>query len=190
MRPKLMVLGFDGMDFETVQEIKYGMIPKLKKRAEWGVLKSISSTVAPTVPHTGPCWSSIYSGLTPDEHGITSGGWLLKHKTWQDLDKKRISLIFDEIGRHYSIGMMTMPVTFPARPVQGWMVSGFPAPLSLDKRFYFNAKLPKNFIVEYVQTKNKGFDLKKAKSIAWNKIKDRKGKMVEGGVFIKEEDLK
>ncbi len=37
---------------------------------------------------------------------------------------------------------------------------------------------------------SEGIDQEECMELAWNKIKNREGKMVEGGVFIKEEDLK
>lgn len=111
---------------------------------------------------TVPSWTSIYTGLTQEEHGCPPG-W----KQWlynQVRVKERLNtpdtlhrvnrLVFDTDGPiQYPIpyrslpfiwkllnhqgkttGIFRMPLTFPAHKVRGWMVSGFPAVNSMMTR--------------------------------------------------------
>lgn len=149
--PKLMILGIDGMSFRIVKR-KLCKIKKFKKlldSSQWGIFLSFNAP-GENFPLTGPAWASIYTGKTPEEHGITTGGWLIGHKTIADVKTKTI---WEAISEKYSLGMMTMPLTYPPFPIKnGWIVSGFPAPSDLDKIIYppqIKQHLPSNFVVDY-----------------------------------------
>lgn len=70
---------------------------------------------------TGNCWTSLYTGLKPEEHGLLSGGW-------NDGDSKfhTLNTVWDELGEAgHSVFLYGMPMTYKAKPVNGRMVSGF-----------------------------------------------------------------
>lgn len=146
---KLLVVGFDAMDYAFVKE--HNFFEKWRKKSDWGLLKSIHS--GDGLPHTGPCWSTIYTGVPPGTHGIISGGWILDHKNWSSL---KTETIFPKIMEKHSLGLMTMPTTFPADAYpfrdDSWIISGFPAPKpeNTDKKWFLNVnkELMSGFVVD------------------------------------------
>ncbi|MDQ7837655.1 MAG: alkaline phosphatase family protein [Thermodesulfobacteriota bacterium] len=130
MSVKLLIVGADGMSSRIVSRgrDRLPFLHKLKSRSQYGTLMSVTGNQP--IPLTGPAWSSIYTGCQPQEHGIMEGGWLIEHKNFSDLKK----VTFWEIIQEYqSVGMLTMPMTFPPAQINGWIVSGFPAPPNLTK---------------------------------------------------------
>jgi len=137
---KLLIVGFDAADYFTIK--KHGFFKKWRDESDWGCLKSIHSEDG--VPHTGPMWSTMYTGKRPGQHGIVSGGWLFEHKTWKDL---KCPTVFEEHSE-VSWGLMTIPLTYPAdaRKVNGWVVSGYPTPDPdmASKPWFFGINVPMN----------------------------------------------
>jgi len=82
----------------------------------------------PTVPHTVPSWSEIYSGSRVGEAGQST--------IWQ----KRLEYAWDIIGGKYRFGMLGLPHTYPAKLINGWWVAGYPATLKMTVDICF----PKN----------------------------------------------
>ena len=107
----VLILGIDGLDGRMTQLLN---IPILDKMGLHGTMESIPPY------HTGPCWASIYTGLVPKEHGLTSGGWKVG-KTYTTMLK--VPTIWEQIE---SVGILNMPITWPVLKVDGWIVSGYP----------------------------------------------------------------
>ena len=133
-RVKLLILGIDGASHRVVRDQFDSLtnIARICNKSKWGVFVSEIPKWSRT-PYTGPAWTSIYTGVDHKRHGISTGGWLTTHKGLQDIN---ITNIWEIISRHHTLGIMTMPVTYPAFPLNGWMVSGFPSPRSLDRAYY------------------------------------------------------
>ncbi|MFO8007566.1 MAG: alkaline phosphatase family protein [Candidatus Brocadiia bacterium] len=142
---RLLVVGFDGLDFELF---------KAHSRLDLPVVELFSP-----VPVTGPAWTSIYTGVGVQAHGIRDvhararshqivrGRPRLDRLAWFVYDicvrlglKKAPSRdrttrttpaaylwdLLSEAG--VSVKLVNMPVTWPARPVNGCYVAGFPLP--------------------------------------------------------------
>ena len=80
MNPKLVFLAIDGLNGCYVGEKLKSSEAWLgfRKLAEIGeiiVLRSLDPPPGFSVPLSGPCWASIYSGVSPSKHGVTHGGW-------------------------------------------------------------------------------------------------------------------
>ena len=130
---KLLILGIDGISSTMVDELGKELpnIHKFRKRGESGTLKSVLSSEGlkeefKGVPFSGPAWTSIYTGLPPEEHGVESAAWIsgsnkyagfdqMPETVWEGLNKKKVS-----------VGLFNMPMTYPIKPIDKWMVSGFP----------------------------------------------------------------
>jgi hypothetical protein len=112
MNVNLLFVGIDGLDGLAIQNIR---IPMLNKMGQYGNMLSIDPF------HTGPCWTSIYTGVFPQQHGITSGGWT---KGVSYAENIKVPTLWQKIP---SIGVFNMPMTWRPYKVDGWMVSGFPA---------------------------------------------------------------
>jgi predicted AlkP superfamily phosphohydrolase/phosphomutase len=109
---KLLIIGLDGLDYELFKETR----PK-----GYRIKKTLSS-----FPWTLPGWSSIYTGkpwtylpveLSTWEYFFQEGGFNIV------TDK-----VFWEIMNEYglSVELMNLPVTYPPRPVDKYIVCGFP----------------------------------------------------------------
>jgi predicted AlkP superfamily phosphohydrolase/phosphomutase len=151
---KLLVVGLDGCsdrvwwDHEVPAPfIKQELIP----HALYGT--SIShvqmNREGRTDPHTGPNWASIYTGVSPDKHGIDYGGWMCDHKSHGSLFVKSIWYMIRE---QYKLALIGMPVTYPAFDCE-WMISGFPnssiTKNSVYPKHLYQGLANSNFVVDY-----------------------------------------
>ena len=67
-RPKRVVLGFDGMDPDLLQQwIAAGQLPTLAKLAQQGGVRSLDTTHSPESP---TAWASFATGVNPGKHNI------------------------------------------------------------------------------------------------------------------------
>ena len=130
---KLLCLGIDGISSKMVEElgVQLPIISKLRLESESGKLKSVLSSDGlkeefKNVPFSGPAWTSIYTGLTPDKHKVESASWIKGQNKYASFDQMP-ETVWEELNkRGKSVGLFNMPMTYPAKPVVKWMVSGFP----------------------------------------------------------------
>lgn len=128
---RLLFYGVDGIDKDetyrlAIEEEELPTFAALMRSGRWGLCRAqCSENIESDTPHTGPNWLSAYTGETIAEHGVKSHGWARGQETW--LGHETCWHRLAEAGRR--VGMMTLPVTYPAVDVgeDGWMVSGFPA---------------------------------------------------------------
>ena len=67
-KPTVIVLGFDGMDYElTKQMMAEGRLPNLSKLAAMGSFQPLGTSMPPQSP---VAWSNFITGLDPGGHGI------------------------------------------------------------------------------------------------------------------------
>jgi len=140
---KLLFIGFDALSPQLLfpRRDKLPGIDALCRKGTWGDLESYCE-----VPWTGPAWTTIYTGLLPEEHGVIDG-WgrpIEGSKTFATCEAK---YVWDELAeKGLTVGLFNLPVTYPPRPIpkslsssnppqegekegcRNWMVSGFPAP--------------------------------------------------------------
>lgn len=128
---ELLIIGFDGADYELVQElVEEGKLPNIQELMDSGTYGELESTQIPITPSA---WTSFMTGKNPGKHGIfdftkvTSKG--LEVVSFNDVED---DTIFDILSRKHSIGTLNIPATYPARDVNGFMVSGMMSP-SIEK---------------------------------------------------------
>ena len=123
---KVLVIGLDGASFELIDPwITEGVLPNLKKIKEKGIWGDMVVCLPPV---TAPNWKCYSTGKNPGKLGIF---W------WEniDFDRKTVyfqrSRIYDnkEIWDYLSesgkkVGVIGMPMTYPPKKVNGFMVSG------------------------------------------------------------------
>jgi len=118
---KLLIIGFDALDYEAYRKIK----PEGFK---------VYPLLSPD-PFTPIAWTSIYTGSSKERHGVKDldwGPWLShgglpkgNEYFWHVLNK-----------RGFKVELMNLPCTYPPTPVDRYMVSGFP----LTGQFFSEAK--------------------------------------------------
>jgi len=102
------------------------------------------------VHFTSNCWTSLYTGLKAKEHGITSGGW-----TEGDSKFDQLYSVWDKLSENdVSVGMMSMPMTYPAKEVNGWMISGFVSTTlkSLSHKLFYPDELEEEVRDDYIES--------------------------------------
>jgi len=132
------VIGLDGGTFDLLLPlIEKGEMPALKALMDAGVWGRLR-TVVP--PGTGPAWSSIVTGLDPSNHGIAD--LIVRAETSYDLaflngSSLRAPAIWDIVG-HFGgkVLVLNVPMTYPPREVNGYMVTGLTTPLGSTECTY------------------------------------------------------
>jgi predicted AlkP superfamily phosphohydrolase/phosphomutase len=149
-----LIFGVDGLNHDFVQkQIDEGRMAQFERlqnqqQTDYGEFESYICDGYDT-PHTGPNWTSLYTGLKPEDHGITSGGW-------NDGDSKfhTLNTIWDAIGDSgKTMYLNGMPMTYKAKEINGKMISGFVSPTiksmwhkCIYPEEFFESNLPSQYI--------------------------------------------
>lgn len=132
---KTIIIGLDGVPYSLIKSLTMsGAMPYTKKLVENGTLKRISS-VLPEV--SSVAWSSIITGENPGRHGVFG---------FTELSKDTYALRFPNINdlrslpfwdKHSALkcAIINVPSTYPARSLNGVMISGFVSPV-LERSVY------------------------------------------------------
>ena len=130
MTKKCIVIGLDGATFDIINPmIKEGELPTFKKIMKNGCYGRLKST---PVPVSASAWSSFITGLNPGGHRIFGFFKPLKNgyrvTVTNSTDRKGIE-IWDSLKKSgKTCGAVNIPLTYPAKNINGFMISGFPAP--------------------------------------------------------------
>jgi predicted AlkP superfamily phosphohydrolase/phosphomutase len=154
-----MVIGLDGTPYSFLKkELDAGNLPNLAGLAQQGTFTRMESEI-PTV--SSVAWASFMTGKNPGEHGIFGftdrkpGSWDLYFPNYAHLKEEPF---WDRLGRQGKrCCVINVPGTYPARPLNGVLVSGFVAP-SLERATY-----PREAF-EYLNTSGYRIDVDAAKA--------------------------
>jgi predicted AlkP superfamily phosphohydrolase/phosphomutase len=138
---RVIVVGLDGGTYAVFRPlIDSGKLPTLAAMMEGGAWGELSSTIP---PHTAPAWVSFITGKNPGKHGIFQFGPIdhtLYEGGWRRIvNSKTISgqTLWDIIGRGgKKVGVINVPLTYPPKPVNGFMVTGMLTPRGADHFTY------------------------------------------------------
>lgn len=126
----VVVLGLDALDSQLFEKyLDKGILPTFERYIDESRLtaKPIESfhTDNLSMPMTIQAWTCIYTGDEKDFHGAGEDEW---GKSKVDFAANVPSTVFDDLSL---AGLVThsfrMPMTWPARDINGWMISGFPS---------------------------------------------------------------
>ncbi len=133
MATKVLILGLDGATPELVESwVEENKLPYLKQMMQKGTYGKLRSVYPPISP---AAWTTFATGYNPGKHGTYD---------FRDYDTKRYSCFADTIvdssafagksiwdlvgAAGQRVGVVTVPVTYPAWKVNGFMISGYPTP--------------------------------------------------------------
>ncbi len=140
---KMIVLGLDGLDPKLTERwMAEGKLPNLRKLAESGYYGRLRTTYPPLSP---VAWSTFATGVNPGKHNIfdflnrdlrtyapelSSAKVRVSKKGRPSVELRRKSKPFWEIlGNHgISSTILRIPITFPAVPFQGRLLSAMSTP--------------------------------------------------------------
>ncbi len=127
---KILVVGLDGATLDLIKPwAAEGFLPTLNRLMRDGAHGVLRSTLPPM---TAPAWTSFATGTNPGRHGLYDwvsrepGSYRFSPVTALDSQAPTIYSLLSQAGRR--ICALNVPMTYPAVPVNGVMVSGMPAP--------------------------------------------------------------
>ncbi len=125
---KLLIIGLDGATFDLIKPwAAQGKLPTLAKLMQTGVTGNLESTLPPV---TSPAWPTFMTGKNPGKHGVfdfirpRAGTFDMVNAS--QIKSKLLWEILSEAG--YSVGVLNVPITYPPRPVNGYMIPGLLSP--------------------------------------------------------------
>ncbi len=147
MGTKVLIIGLDGATPELVDRwVEENKLPYLKQIMQRGVYGKLRSVYPPISP---AAWTTFATGYNPGKHGVYD---------FRDYDNTRYGCFADTIVDSNSfagktiwdivgaagqkVGVVTVPVTYPAWKVNGFMISGYPTP-DTGKSFTYPPELGK-----------------------------------------------
>lgn len=145
MKNKVVVIGLDGATFDIIDPlIAAGKLPNLSKIFNNGVKANLFSSIPPI---SAPAWISFLTGQNPGKHGVLGFQYynMSKYNCFEHgiVTSKQFAhnTILDILSKHNKRSIaFQVPLTYPAWPINGLMVSGYPTP-DQTKAFTY----PENF---------------------------------------------
>ncbi|HET7377593.1 MAG TPA: alkaline phosphatase family protein [Anaerolineae bacterium] len=156
---KLIIIGLDGATFDLIKPwAAEGKLPTLARLMQDGTHGYLESTLPPV---TSPAWPTFMTGKNPGKHGVfdfirpRAGSFDMVNAS--QIHGKLLWEILSEAG--YSVGVLNVPITYPPRPVNGYLVPGLLSPdqgktvYPIDFRKPYEAELGKYRLTPNVQYK-------------------------------------
>lgn len=130
MPGKVLVIGLDGATFDLLKPwMAEGHMPFLKSLMDGGAHGDLESTMPPL---TAAAWVSFATGVNPGKHGLfdfvfpRNGSYdvLVANPKLRDAEP-----LWSAASRHgKQVGIVSVPMTYPPDPVNGFMLSCFMTP--------------------------------------------------------------
>lgn len=128
--PRTLIIGLDGATFDLIGPwARAGYLPTLAKLMAQGVHSPL-----PAWPNmnSAAAWSSIVTGYNPGQHGVYYlATYAQRDNRWQPVtaaDRKKDPFwrLLSAAGQR--VGIINLPITYPADPVNEFMLSGMDTP--------------------------------------------------------------
>lgn len=148
MTVKAVILGLDGGTFRVIDHLTaLGRLPSFARALEEGTRATLMSTVPPITP---AAWASFYTGTNPGKSGIVdffkwrAGTYSLAPVNTTTVRGRTLWSLASRHGRRVCV--YNVPVTWPATPVNGIMISGMDAPC-LDEAAVYPSEFRKELLL-------------------------------------------
>ena len=150
MKQKVLVIGLDGGEPSLIFKwAKEGKLPNIAKLMKSGVYGKLRSTIPPL---TAPAWVSFMTGKNPGKHGIIH--FLMPEE--RSYERRLMSLkdikgetLWDLLNkRNRRIGLVNLPLTYPPKEINGFMVSGYTTP-GEECKFTYPPELKKKLLDKF-----------------------------------------
>lgn len=145
MAMQILLIGLDGATWDLILPwVAEGRLPNLGALLREGSWGTLLSTVPPA---TFPAWSSFLTGLNPGRHGIFDftrrkfGTYEVEFVNSTYRRGRSLFRIASEAGKR--VGVIGVPATYPPEKVNGFLISGFDAPVAtgIDPSFVYPREL-------------------------------------------------
>ena len=144
VRPRAVVVGLDGVPYTLLKDLKNrGRIPNMASIFERGYFGQMSVCI-PEISSVS--WSSFMTGTQSGEHGIF-GFMDLQPGTYKmyfpNFTHLKAPTLWEDLGaRGKKTVVINMPATYPAREMNGALISGFVA-IDINKAVYPPSLVPR-----------------------------------------------
>jgi len=127
---RVLIIGIDGGTFDLIRPwVEEGDLPTLGRLMEEGAHGPLESTLPPV---TSPAWPTFATGKNPGKHSvfdfIRPMGGQFEMVNASSLRAPTLWEILSEAGRQ--VGVMNVPVTYPPKPVNGFVIGGMLSPMN------------------------------------------------------------
>lgn len=127
---RVVVIALDGATFDLIEPwAAAGHLPTLQKLMAQGAWTRLVSTQPPI---TGAAWTSFQTGVYPGRHGVfdwlsrKDGSYQLAPISSQTIQRE---VLWEYLSRHGKrVGVMGVPVSYPARSVNGFLLTDLLTP--------------------------------------------------------------
>jgi predicted AlkP superfamily phosphohydrolase/phosphomutase len=130
MKRKVAVFGLDGITFDLLQPwLDEGKLPNLARLIEEGGSGPLRSTIPPV---SASAWASFATGTNPGKHGMVDftypdpAGHQVRVSNNRTRTAPALWEIAGEAGRR--VGIVSLPMTYPPEPVNGFLLCSFLTP--------------------------------------------------------------
>jgi predicted AlkP superfamily phosphohydrolase/phosphomutase len=155
---RVLIIGLDGATFDVLEPMMArGRMPRLAAMVQGGASGVLNSTLPPVTP---AAWTTFMTGKGPGRHGIVDferydlrTNRLIFNSTIEIREKTMWEILSE---RGFRVGSINLPMTYPPKKVNGFMISGFDAP-SLEADFTYPSQLKDELLrrfPEYTHGKN------------------------------------
>ena len=139
---KVAVFGLDGITFDLIQPwLDEGRLPNLARLIAGGASAHLRSTIPPV---SASAWPSFFTGTNPGQHGLIDftypahDSYDLKVSNSRTRAIPALWNIVNQAGG--KAGVVSMPMTYPPEPIDGFMLCSFLTP-SDDTQYTHPASL-------------------------------------------------
>lgn len=142
-KAKVFVIGIDGATFDVIDPmLKKGELPTIKQLMDDGVygeLESVPNMISPSA------WTSFMTGKNPGRHGIyefyekKADSYGIRFINARDRKAASLWRILSDSG--LQVGVVNIPMTYPAEKVNGFLIGGLDSPGPETKGFTYPADL-------------------------------------------------
>ncbi|NJN93573.1 MAG: hypothetical protein HC875_05485, partial [Anaerolineales bacterium] len=131
---RVLIIGLDGATWDVLAPwLDDGTLPHLARLRQNGCWGELLSTIPPL---TAPAWSTFATGKNPGKHGVfhfvqadNPGNGANGKPLIVDNRSIKATTLWDILGHHgRQVGLVNIPMTYPPRPVNGFMIACFLTP--------------------------------------------------------------
>ncbi len=142
IKRKVAVFGLDGVTFDLIQPwLDEGRLPNLARLLQEGAHGCLRSTIPPV---SASAWASFVTGTNPGQHGLVD--FTYPAETGYDIqitngNTRAVPSLWELVNAAGGqAGVVSMPMTYPPQPLNGFMLCSFLTP-SADSTYTYPASL-------------------------------------------------